>query len=181
MKFLRDTAWNRSELTDCTVFVKAEAQKNIVFDDGNIVPKGALFAVSGHWMHDPEHFPDPEKFDPYRHLKLADGAGGRTWFTSVSSEHLAWGYGKHACPGRFFASALSKMLLTHILFKYEFKLPEGGEPPGHEFEFTTKLLVRRRKDNGALNLDSFDSTDSFDGWAEKEDWEEAADKFDGAL
>lgn len=111
-------------------------------------------------MHDPDIYPEPEKFKIDRHLN-----GGKDLkpnkprpFTAVSPEHMAWGYGKHSCPGRFFAAAVAKMLLTHILFKYDFKLAEG-EPDQHAYKFTTQILVRRRTGNSPLNLDSFDTID----------------------
>lgn len=62
----------------------------------------------------------------------------------------AWGIGKHACPGRFFAVDLVKMILAHVLVDYEVenlgKRPENlwieynvVPPPG------AALRVRRRK------------------------------------
>lgn len=129
-------------------------------DDGNIIPNGTLFVVSGHWMHDPDTYPEPERFDPDRHLKAVEDSrpNGPKQFTAVSPEHMGWGYGKHSCPGRFFAAAVAKMLLTHILFKYEFKLPDG-ELGEHAYKLTTQLLVRRRIGDSQLNLDSFDTLD----------------------
>ncbi|KAK8120452.1 hypothetical protein PG999_004572 [Apiospora kogelbergensis] len=164
---------------------ESKAKRDIRLHNGKVVPEGSLFVVSGHWMHDANHYPNPDEFKPDRHLPLVAQESSskvreRTAFTSTSPEHLAWGFGKHACPGRFFASAVGKMLLIHILFKYDFKLTEG-ELDQHAYKFTTKMLVRRKAEEGPLNLDSFDAHDIFDGWAEKEDWEEAAIKFDGAM
>lgn len=112
-------------------------------------------------MHDPAIYPEPEKFDPNRHRKTTHEESKKKkpkQFTAVSPEHMAWGYGKHSCPGRFFAAAVAKMLLTHILFKYEFRLPEG-ELDQHAYKFTTKMLIRRRMEESRLNLDGFNSLD----------------------
>lgn len=62
----------------------------------------------------------------------------------------AWGIGKYACPGRFFAVDLVKMILAHVLVDYEVEnLCERPDnlwieynvvlPPG------ATLKVRRRK------------------------------------
>jgi cytochrome P450 len=51
---------------------------------------------------------DPEK-EMFRH------------FVSTSPEHMAFGFGKHSCPGRFFAAIEVKIALCHILLKYDFK------------------------------------------------------------
>ena len=37
---------------------------------------------------------------------------------------MGFGYGRHACPGRFFAAAEIKLLLARILLDYEVKMPE---------------------------------------------------------
>lgn len=165
--------------------MKHRAKQDIKLHDGRVLPEGSLFVVSGHWHHDANHYADPYEFKPDRHLPALSSNGqskskGRTAFTSTSTEHLAWGYGKHACPGRFFASAVVKMLLVHIMFKYDFKLPEG-ELDQHAYKFTTKMLVRRKANEGPLNLDSFDAQDSFDGWTDDKGWERAVTKYDGTM
>ncbi|KAH9981729.1 hypothetical protein BJV77DRAFT_355174 [Russula vinacea] len=44
---------------------------------------------------------------------------------STSSEHLFFGYGRHLCPGRFFAVNELKMLFAHIVATYDVKFEEG--------------------------------------------------------
>ena len=39
---------------------------------------------------------------------------------------MIFGHGKRACPGRFFASLESKIVLANIINNYDLKLP-GGE------------------------------------------------------
>lgn len=41
---------------------------------------------------------------------------------TTSPDHLALGHGEHACPGRFFAAIEIKILLCHLLLKYEWEL-----------------------------------------------------------
>ena len=42
---------------------------------------------------------------------------------------MAFGYGKYACPGRFYASNEMKLVLANLLLLYDFKLPDGAERP----------------------------------------------------
>lgn len=42
---------------------------------------------------------------------------------ATSPTFLAWGHGKHACPGRFFAASLMKLLLAHFVLEFDFRLP----------------------------------------------------------
>ena len=41
---------------------------------------------------------------------------------SIAADHLVFGYGTQACPGRFFAMHEAKVVVARILRNYEFKL-----------------------------------------------------------
>lgn len=49
--------------------------------------------------------------------------------TTNNTDQLHWGVGTHACPGRFFASSVIKLLLAEILLGYDIKLQPGAERP----------------------------------------------------
>lgn len=62
----------------------------------------------------------------------------------------AWGLGRHACPGRFFAVDLVKMIMAHVLVNYEVEsLGERPENLWVEYNVVPRpgaaLRVRRRK------------------------------------
>jgi cytochrome P450 len=66
---------------------------------------------------------------------------------------LSFGYGNHACPGRFIAIRLLKMMLCRLLLQYEFEWDfkgPGDEPARFVIEgaslpnITQKIRVRRR-------------------------------------
>lgn len=38
---------------------------------------------------------------------------------------MHFGYGRHSCPGRFFAANEIKLILARILLEYDLKMPEG--------------------------------------------------------
>lgn len=65
---------------------------------------------------------------------------------------MGFGYGKHACPGRFFAAAEIKTALCHMLLKYDLKPREGPAPRVlsqgmHLYpDPMAAILVRRRKE-----------------------------------
>lgn len=72
---------------------------------------------------------------------------------ATSSTFLAWGHGKHACPGRFFASSVMKLVLAHFVLNFDFRLPtlynEDGEKErkrdGHKEEKVLWIEVQRRQ------------------------------------
>ncbi|OAX80967.1 hypothetical protein ACJ72_04696 [Emergomyces africanus] len=103
------------------------AEKDIELSDKTFLPKGELIIVACDKMWDPDTYPNPNTFDPYRFLKLRETPGHETsaQLVSPSPEHLGFGFGKHACPGRFFAANEVKIALCHILLKYDIKLADG--------------------------------------------------------
>jgi len=38
---------------------------------------------------------------------------------------MGFGYGRHACPGRFFAANEIKLILARLLLDYDMSMPEG--------------------------------------------------------
>ncbi|KAB8236161.1 hypothetical protein ETB97_006987 [Aspergillus alliaceus] len=107
------------------------ATKNIKLSDGTIIPKGANLMVSSHRRKDPAYYENPEEYDGYRYLRMRQQQGeeSRHQLTTTSPENLGFGHGIHACPGRFIAGTLIKIFLSHLLLKYDWKLPEGEKRP----------------------------------------------------
>lgn len=85
---------------------------------------------------DPEHFDDPETFNGLRFYRMrqSEGQASKHQLISVSKDDLAWGYGRHACPGRYMAEIAIKLMLAEVLLRYEIKNPEG-KPRHPNFEF----------------------------------------------
>lgn len=75
-------------------------------------------------------------------------------FVSTSANHLGFGHGVHACPGRFFASTEVKVALCHILLKYDIKLVGTERPQIYQIGASlytdplAHLAVRKRQDIG---------------------------------
>lgn len=128
--------------------------KDVELADGTHIPRGTLLAVAStrHW--DPEVYPEPEAFDGYRFYKLRQEKNkeNTSQFVSTSQDHLGFGHGEHACPGRFFASNEIKIMLCHILLKYDWRLIEGEEPKITVYGFNliadpkSRLEIRRRQE-----------------------------------
>lgn len=131
----------------------------IHLSDGTLIPANAKIMVANLYS-DPATYTSPETFDAYRFLREREKDGkANTWqHVSLSSQHMAFGLGDHACPGRFFASNEIKIALAHLLVKYEWSMPEGAEDPFWMFEAATmaktgaKVRVRRRREEVGLDL-----------------------------
>ena len=73
-------------------------------------------------------------------------------FHTTSVESMAFGHGRHACPGRYFAEAEIKAILCHLLMNYDIRFSDAvKERPRNIFfetaimpDPTQKVLLRRR-------------------------------------
>ncbi|KAI1874888.1 uncharacterized protein JN550_002317 [Neoarthrinium moseri] len=176
---LRDGGWQKTTLNRfykldsllkesqrfCPVFLLTFNRifhKSMRLSDGTIMHAGTRVAVPSHSMlQDPSHVPGPSAasdFDPFRYSKLREDPAHpenshKFLFSMTDSSNMAFGYGKYACPGRFYASNEMKLVLAHLLLRYDFKLPAGSKRPRN---FTldsdmfpdprARLYMRQRQD-----------------------------------
>jgi len=89
---------------------------------GYTIPAGTQVGINIHMVHhQEEHWPDPMRFDPMRFSP-----------EQVKARHkYAWvpfGGGAHMCLGLHFAYMQVKILLAHVLTRYEVQIAEGYEP-----------------------------------------------------
>ncbi|KAM4056180.1 cytochrome p450 [Hirsutella rhossiliensis] len=91
------------------------------------IPPGVRLGIPSQAIHrDASYYDDPLRYDAFRFsrdFESPDGAGrqaaGQKRSVDVSSSFLTYGFGKHACPGRWFASQLMKQALAYIVQNYE--------------------------------------------------------------
>ncbi|KAG6010200.1 hypothetical protein E4U21_007677 [Claviceps maximensis] len=129
---------------------------------GWTLPKGSSVIVYNEGIQrDEDVFDDPLLYKPFRYAVMQemqnrdiprDGGKMRTSghyaMTATSDQHLPFGHGRHACPGRFFASYEIKMLLAHLLTNYDIKmLAERPQPTyvGLNASPDTKACIEVRK------------------------------------
>jgi cytochrome P450 len=130
------------------------ALESITLSDGLEVPKGTMIYVSCHNMWDEEIYPAADQFDGYRFYKLRqiESKKNQAQLVSTSAQYLGFGHGKHACPGRFLAETSLKLILCHILLKYDLKLVEGSEPKVEQLgimmltDLSAPVAIRRRQE-----------------------------------
>jgi cytochrome P450 len=130
-----------------TVSLTRKALKDFTFSDGTIIPKGAFVSVSSYAMHhDEDHYEAPEEFRGTRFEAMRDpsnpGGSARLQMISTSPDYLLFGYGKHACPGRFFAVNELKIILSHLVLNYDVKYEKEGYFPNPDW-FGPSLLPNR--------------------------------------
>ncbi|KAJ4355937.1 uncharacterized protein N0V89_003962 [Didymosphaeria variabile] len=109
--------------------------RGFTLSNGQYIPAGAKIEVASHAVYqDPVNHPNSEPadvFDGYRSYKLRQGGTAsdhaRNQFVTTNEQNLMFGYGKHACPGRFFAANEIKMILANLILNYDFKNEDGSK------------------------------------------------------
>lgn len=124
---------------------------------GEVIPKGIRTSVLATDMHEERVHKNADTWDPYRFYNMRkNGLESKAQLVSVTKDHLAFGYGVHACPGRFFAAHEIKIALAHILMKYDLRYVEGDKPKHMSYgvevmaDQTARLEVRRRREEAVI-------------------------------
>ncbi|CAK5271097.1 unnamed protein product [Mycena citricolor] len=159
--FIRETQRMRGN-GPVTMARKVIHPDGFMFSDGVKVPRGSFIYVSARPVHyDPNLHKDPEVFNGFRYSQLREEKADHhtveegifnSHMVTTSMEHLVFGHGKHACPGRFFAATELKAMLAHILINYDIKAEVPGvRPPNLERGMmsvpnaTAGIFIRKRQ------------------------------------
>ncbi|KAB2573495.1 Cytochrome P450 monooxygenase pyr3 [Lasiodiplodia theobromae] len=126
-------------------------ERPVTLSNGTHLPKGCITAFPTLVMHDPEIYgPNPLRFDGRRYLRMRQQPGqeNKGQFVTTSADHFGFGHGKFACPGRFMAANVLKIMIVHLLLRYDWKLADGARKSLVESELrpdpSTAVLCKRR-------------------------------------
>ncbi|KAI0046794.1 cytochrome P450 [Auriscalpium vulgare] len=129
------------------------ALRPFTFSNGMTVPPGTMVCASAAATHvDEMIYPRGDVFDGFRFadMRSADAEATKHQMVTTNPEYLTFGYGKHACPGRFFAANELKAMLSHVVMTYDVKFEEGKGMPANIFlsggvlPAPAQVLFRRR-------------------------------------
>jgi cytochrome P450 len=132
------------------VVLERTALKDTTLPDGRVIPRGSHIMVDSTDLWNPAVYPSPDEFDARRFLRKREEGDKASQFVQSSPAYNVFGGGRHICPGRFLASNELKLVLSHILLKYDIRLAEGCEPKNIQYGFYTigdpsvQLEVKRR-------------------------------------
>ncbi|GLB41351.1 putative cytochrome P450 [Lyophyllum shimeji] len=139
-------------------------RKPFTFSDGTSVPVGTTVGVAVTPVHrDPENYAASDEFAPFG--STVDTTAKASTATDTERRKpgtfLSFGYGRHACPGRFFAAMEMKMMTAQLVTLFDFRLPDNvSRRPDNIWIGSTcipdpkaKVLVRRRAFQSQNDLD----------------------------
>lgn len=106
---------------------------------------------SGPVARDPALLPDAHVYDAFRWCRDPEGSNKK--LVSISTTNFHFGYGRLACPGRFFSSNTMKAVLSRFIAEYDmrFESEHQARPANLRFgeqimpSMWTKVLIRKRE------------------------------------
>ncbi|KAB5545733.1 cytochrome P450, partial [Coniochaeta sp. 2T2.1] len=130
---------------------KVKAKEGVDTPSGVHLPFGFTVGVPGYArMNDKGVWgEDGDQFKPFRFAeKRADESVGyveraRKSFPTTDKDYLAFGHGRNACPGRFFAATEVKLLFAYAVMNYDFKMET--EKPADRFFGVLRLAPMMKK------------------------------------
>ncbi|EKG20448.1 Cytochrome P450 [Macrophomina phaseolina MS6] len=107
--------------------VHRSTKVDYTFKDGFTIPADTQILFPTHEIcHDDDFYPDAATFDAERFLRMRRTIDRNKFqFSYISDQYITFGAGSHACPGRAFASAEIKLMLIHILQRWEIRIPDA--------------------------------------------------------
>ncbi|KAL4884492.1 cytochrome P450 [Aspergillus karnatakaensis] len=122
------------------------------------VPPGVKLCVPAHSIHrDPEFYIEPLSYNAFRFVTepstdssgVSESPSKRPSLATTTNSFLVFGHGRHACPGRFFAALIMKLILAYIVQHYD--VARLTQPVEKQVQVGTtrpdaslRLTVRRR-------------------------------------
>ncbi|CAN8019277.1 unnamed protein product [Ixodes persulcatus] len=103
------------------LFVSRHCRENTTIMGQFIPAEANIIVPTWHIHHDPEHWPEPFKFDPER---FAEGLN-----TGHSAAYLPFGLGPRVCIGKRFALLEIKMALCKLIRKYRIRQCKETQDP----------------------------------------------------
>ncbi|GAP88426.2 putative cytochrome P450 [Rosellinia necatrix] len=134
-----------------------KAMVPITLSNGFHIPAGTIVQCNTNMLDEaPAAWGDPNAFDGLRFHRLRGASpedANRFQFAGTSYDSMQFGFGRDACPGRFFASNQIKIALAYILSHYDLRFADGvvGRPKNLMFEVnvladpSVKVLFRKMR------------------------------------
>lgn len=129
-------------------------QRNpITLSDGQTLKPGTHICLASYSISRDSDVVPNQEFDGFRYYEMRKDPDEdkAMQYAMTDKNHLHFGHGRFACPGRFFAANELKMILGELLLDYDFKYPEGKSRPKNinadEFLYPdphTRLLMKGR-------------------------------------
>ncbi|CRG87276.1 Ent-kaurene oxidase [Talaromyces islandicus] len=120
-----------------SISLRRKALKTFKFSDGTVVPKGAWVCVPQRAVQrDAAYYENPEQFDGHRFVNQGSA------LTDLDARFPFWGLGKRACPGRFYAVGILKMMVASVIEQYDIDIDHTTSPEDRMFWWRSAIIPK---------------------------------------
>ncbi|KAF7588833.1 hypothetical protein BBP40_005187 [Aspergillus hancockii] len=141
-----------------SILMRRYAMRDVALSDGSQIRKGTVLGISTFQMRDPEIYTKPDTYNGYRFFEMRKipELEKKCPLVATSPAHLGFGHGIHACPGRFLAAIQIKIVMCHIIMKYDIRPAGAAKAKVHVHGIDlisdpeAEILVRKREQNVAF-------------------------------
>ncbi|KAL5360429.1 cytochrome P450 [Aspergillus floccosus] len=128
------------------------AKEKFTLSDGFTIPDDVQICFpSGPVARDPALLPDAHLYDAFRWCRDPEATNKK--LVTISTTNFHFGYGRLACPGRFFSSNTMKAVLSRFIAEYDMRFEREHQERPANLRFGeqimpsmwTKVLIRRRE------------------------------------
>ncbi|CAI0440760.1 unnamed protein product [Linum tenue] len=117
-----------------------ENQETVVINGYQIPAKTKVIFNSWAMGRDPDHWTNPECFDPERFLHTSTDYKGHHF------DLIPFGAGRRICPGMHFGTTIVKLVLANLLYHFDWELPNQMKPRDLDMSERLGLDLRRKND-----------------------------------
>ncbi|KAD3069003.1 hypothetical protein E3N88_36883 [Mikania micrantha] len=115
------------------LMIPHECREDCVVNGYDIPAKTKLIVNLFACSTDPDTWEDPDTFKPERFTDTTISS------TGADFKYFPFGAGRRICPGMNFAIGSVEYILTNLLLRYDWKLPDGMKPHDIDMRDTTAL------------------------------------------
>ncbi|XP_028799812.1 cytochrome P450 71D10-like [Neltuma alba] len=121
------------------LLVPRENSENCVINGYQIPSKTKIIINAWAIGRDPKNWNEPERFEPKRFLSTSTDYN----FKGLNFDYIPFGAGRRICPGITFATPVLELLLSNLLYHFDWKLPEGTKL---DMDESFGVTVKRKND-----------------------------------
>lgn len=124
------------------LLVPRENSEKCVINGYVIPPKTKIIVNAWAIARDPKNWNVPEAFEPKRFLDASIDHN----FNGSNFEYIPFGSGRRMCPGISFATSILELLLSNLLYHFDWKLPKGAKPQDLDMDEVFGSTSKRKSD-----------------------------------
>ncbi|CAF1789989.1 cytochrome P450 71A1 [Brassica napus] len=137
MHYLKCVIKETMRLHPAGVVPRETSSKWIKVGGYDIPPKTKVFVNLYSIQRDPKQWENPDDFIPERFMENNIEFMG-------SKGYIPFGFGRRNCPGMAFGNTLLEEIIVNLLYRFDWKLPDGSKPEELNMEEVSQFVIAKK-------------------------------------